>query len=173
MAHYQSDSGRNDRAAGGVALGAGAALVALLMSGKLKAAEGAQQEVQEVIQQSLDTGGLVGSIQALQAAINSLAAVTRNLPKVIGFTVLCGAANTAVRLPNRAVPHGKALVVKALPTNGGIIRIASSGPDAINPGSSYTLIANEAIEYEVTNAEVLYISATVAGEGVVCTMEQE
>jgi len=95
-----------------------------------------------------------------------------NLPEITAFRVIPIAANTATRLPDRTIPSGMELVIKAEHTNAGIIYVANSQPEATNPNSSYTLIANEAVEYKVNTPQHIWISSTVVGEGVVCTVEQ-
>lgn len=169
--------------AGGLVLGAGAAVLALMASGKLKAAEGhTPEDIVREVEQSAGGEGLAESMRALQQSLNTLSTIisqgqglplSGNTPYVASFRVLCDVANRAYRLPGRKVPWGKALVVKALPTNGGMIYVAASAADAVNINSSYSLLANEAVEYEIASSDILFISATVAGEGVVCTVEQE
>jgi len=95
-----------------------------------------------------------------------------NLPEIAAFTVVPTAANAAIRLPGRAIPPGMDLVIKAMHTNAGIIYVANSRTEATNPHSAYTLIANEAVEYKVSTPHHIWISGTVVGEGVVCTVEQ-
>ena len=96
----------------------------------------------------------------------------RNLPEITAFRVIPTAANTAFRLPDRTIPDGMELVIKSEHDNAGIIYVANTQAEATNPNSAYTLIANEAVEYKVSTPQHIWISATVLGEGVVCTVEQ-
>lgn len=170
-----------DSKLGGVLLGAGAAAAALMASGKLRAAEGVTPE------DIINTLGQAESTK-LEEAINRLTAAIAgmqdgggssdaplslgNPQSFTGFRVLCAVANQPYQLPDRKVPYKMTLVIKALPTNGGIIYVAPTQPDSVNINSSYPLIANEAVELEVQNADDVYISATAAGEGVACIVEQ-
>lgn len=95
-----------------------------------------------------------------------------NLPEMTAFRVVPVAANTATRLPDRTIPDGMELVIKAEHTNAGIMYVANTQAEATNPNASYTLIANEAVEYKVSTPQHIWISGTIAGEGVLCTVEQ-
>ena len=95
-----------------------------------------------------------------------------NTPEMTAFRVIPTAANTATRLPDRVIPAGMELVIKAEHTNAGIMYVANSQSEATNPNAAYTLIANEAVEYKVSTPQHIWISGTAVGEGVVCTVEQ-
>lgn len=169
--------------AGGALLGAGAGIVAaLLTTGKLQAAEGSSTEdILNSVAQA-EGKGLAGLESAINRMNQLLAQATetggerqsifRNPKTFTAFRFTCIAANIAYVLPDREVPYKMSLVVKALPTNAGVIYVAPARADAANINSSYSLIANEAVELEIQNAKHVYISATVAGEGVTCIVEQ-
>ena len=97
---------------------------------------------------------------------------TPNADGIRSFVVPCPAANTAYRLPECSVPDDMPLVIKAYPTNAGMIFVGESASAAINPNQSYPLLPNEAVAYRVKNADAIYISANTAGDSVVCTVEQ-
>jgi hypothetical protein len=122
--------------------------------------------------ESIDT-----DLDSLLAAVNSIAGklgitALENPPEIAAWTVYAPVVGTAIQLPDRRVPYDMNLVIKAIPTNLGLIYVGNSRADATNLNSSYWLIGNEAIEYKILNAKQLWISATRAGEGVICTVEQ-
>lgn len=166
--------------AGGVVLGAGAALLAALLAGKkLQAAEGVTpDEILDAAAQadSKSLGNALNNLAQQVSALNYNLSGTgvggANPESFTAFRALCAAANTPYRLPDRSIPYKMTLVVKALPTNGGVIYVAPSAADSVNVNSAYTLIANEAVELEIINANKVYIAATAAGEGVTCIVEQ-
>lgn len=130
-----------------------------------------------------DLEGAVSLLTDLKVGINQLAValsqllgsggVVRNPNGGVAWRTMCPAANTAYQLPSKIVPHDKEIAIKALPTNGGVVYVAFSATAATNINDSYPLIANEAIHYKIYDTQVIWISATVANEGVVCTVEQE
>lgn len=95
-----------------------------------------------------------------------------NADAIRSFVVPCPAAQTPYRLPECSVPDDMPLVVKAYPTNVGMIFVGESASAAVNPNQSYPLLPNEAIAYRIKNANAIYISAALAGDSVVCTVEQ-
>lgn len=114
--------------------------------------------------------GVSDAIDRLAAALGI--SVLQNPQEITAFLILIPAANIPVQLPDRVIPYGVELVIKAIPTNGGIIYVGNSRAEAMNVNSSYWLIANEAIEYKIRNAQQLWVNTNVAGEGVICTVEQ-
>lgn len=118
-----------------------------------------------------ELAGLSDSIDRLAAAFG--VAVLENPKEITAFRILVPVVNTPVQLPDREIPYDMHLVVKALPTNMGVVWVANSRPEAMNINSVYQMLANEAIEYRIKNAKQLFINTTRAGEGVVCTVEQK
>jgi len=114
--------------------------------------------------------GLKGSIDALAAGLGII--VLQNPAEIACFRILVPVINVPIQLPDRPIPYGMELVVKALPANRGTIWVANSRPEALNINSVYPLIANEAVEYKIRNSEQIWLNTTRAGEGVACTVEQ-
>ena len=114
--------------------------------------------------------GLSDSIDRLAAALG--VTVLQNPAEITAFVIRVAAVNVPVQLPDREIPYGMEFVIKALNTNGGLIYVGNSRPEALNVNSSYWLVGNEAIEYKIRNAQQIWINANVAGEGVCCTVEQ-
>ncbi len=121
-----------------------------------------------------DTTTLINTLNQLAAAFG--VGPLENPLDITAFTAYPPALITPVRLPYREVPWDKELVIKALHTNTGVILVAPSQAAARNINSSYWLIANEAIEYRIKNADHIWIglhpALGFAGDGVVCTVEQ-
>lgn len=69
------------------------------------------------------------------------------------------------------IPDGFQLIVKALDGNTGDIELANSQEKA--QGSEvFILDAGQSIGLSITNANLVWIDATVNGEGVVCYVER-
>lgn len=78
---------------------------------------------------------------------------------------------TAVQLPNTLIPDGVSLVIKALPGNAGRVYIGHTAVDAQTPALAYSLGPNEHVELSITNANLVYLDAAIANEGVEIVME--
>lgn len=78
---------------------------------------------------------------------------------------------TAVQLPNTAIPDGFALVIKALPANAGRVYIGNTAAAAQVPANAYSLGPNEHVELQITNANLVYLNAAVANDGVEIVVE--
>ncbi len=185
---------RNKAAVAAVGITAGALLA--LFASRPKPAQAAPAGTGEVV--SLDDPAMQALISILQraenleagvdeavAAINTVGAALgidvplklENPPDITAFRVLTTALTTPVRLPYREIPYRKELVIKAIHTNTGVIMVGPSLAQARNINSSYWLIANEAVEYEVKNSDHIWICnhpvLGIVGDGVLCTVEQE
>ncbi len=101
-----------------------------------------------------------------------MADVISNAETIRSFLVPCPAANAPWQLPSFIIPDGMALVIKANPANGGVVSVAPNSADVINPNQSYPLLPNEPIGYYVKDSKSIWVSSTVAGDSVVCTVEQ-
>jgi hypothetical protein len=97
-----------------------------------------------------------------------------NAPGTRSFSKLCAVANQSYQGDDMEVPEGMSLLIKSYPTNAGasIIRVASSITDATNPNSSWPLLPNEAVAYQVKNANQIYVSASIAGSLVIFSAER-
>lgn len=125
-----------------------------------------------------DVDEVIDAINRIAAALGVAVPIRPENPSdITAFRVLTTALTTPIQLPDRVVPYDKELVVKALHTNTGVILVAPSRTTALNINSSYWLIASEAIEYKIRNADHIYIcchpTLGIVGDGVVCTVEQE
>ena len=71
------------------------------------------------------------------------------------------------------VPDGISVVIKAKSTNSGNITIGGSSADALNTSTAYfSLTPDQMASLEVENLNIVYIDATVSGEGVEIIFEQ-
>ena len=111
--------------------------------------------------------------QILQAIAQTGVLPVQNNTKITAWRTLCPVANTAYQLSPKPIPYDQALVIKALPANLGQIFVGANAAECVNINSSYVLIANEAIAYKIAISDTIWISAAIAGEGVVCTVEQK
>jgi len=78
---------------------------------------------------------------------------------------------TAVQLPNIPIPDDILLVIKALPGNAGRVYIGHTAVDAQTPALAYSLGINEHVELKVTNANLVYLDAAIANNGVEIIVE--
>jgi len=97
-----------------------------------------------------------------------------NMPGIRSFAKLCAVANQAYQGDDMVVPEGMSLLIKSYPTNGAasIVRVASSQADSTNLNSSWPLVPNEAVGYQVKNANQIYVSASIAGSIVIFSAER-
>lgn len=88
--------------------------------------------------------------------------------------VRISAPGTAQNLEDVSVPHKYHVVIKAFRANLGSAYVGTTKADAEgHADTSYPLWANEAIELEVDNLQVIWVDADNDGEGVVWIVEQE
>lgn len=118
--------------------------------------------------------GIVSIDNKLDAVIAALGGelILENPEQIGGSLVICPVIGRAVQLPPRSIPWDKEAIIKARSTNGGIIYVGNSKPDAENPAIGYPLIGNEAIGYKIKELSQLWVCATVVNEGVNWTVEQ-
>jgi len=178
-----ADEHRSAKMAAGMSTAAAiAAALAWLNSGKVEAAPGEFTLPEEFVQliaaiaassDSIDDN-LTQVIEEITKLALNVQGFPANAPGVRAFSVLCVAANQAYQGNDMAVPEGMMLSVKSYPTNavGSIIQVASSISEATNINSSWPLIPNEAMTWQVQNADQIYVSATVAGSIVIFGAER-
>lgn len=119
-------------------------------------------------------------LQSLTEAINALiaamgtsgAAALENPANIASGELLCPVAGVGYKLPGYEIPWDKAVVVKALNANVGIIRVGNTRVDAQTAVIGYPLIRNETIAYKIRNVGRLWVSSTIPGEGIHWTVEQ-
>jgi hypothetical protein len=78
---------------------------------------------------------------------------------------------TAQQLPTQAIPDGFTIYIRAKPTNGGNIYVGNSAANAQNPAVAEILEPGAFLIYGITNVDLVFIDADVAGEGVMWTTE--
>jgi len=107
-------------------------------------------------------------------AIASLAisGVVSNADYAVATRVQCPAANKAYHLPRIMVPDDMELVLLGWPLNAGWIQVGCSPAECSDANLSYPLLPGATVGYRVKNANCFYISAAVAGDSVVLTVEQ-
>lgn len=168
----------------------GAALVgsALLLASKNKAAAapGGTVALQESVMELLiaiaaASGDTLRTSEALLAAVQNLSINTKgyvpNADTAIMTRVAIAALDTPYRLPDIEVPDDMQLLMKAWPTNAGIIYVAREGPYARNVNQSYPLLPNENYGLRVKNANELWVAGitgagSFAGDFLAVTVEQ-
>jgi len=78
-----------------------------------------------------------------------------------------GAAATVKITVTKYIPDGVSVTIKAKNANTGIIHVGYSSATALNTGGgSFTLDNNEAVSLQVNSTDLVWLDATVSGEGV-------
>ena len=80
-------------------------------------------------------------------------------------------AGIAVQLPPVKIPYDCEVVILALTTNTGTIYVGNSKLNAEDHTISFPLLAGESIEYKIRNLSLLWVDASVSGEGIIWTVE--
>jgi len=157
-------------AAGGVA-----GLIASLMSHK--PVEGASTvELPEEVLTAL--AALVANSDAtrqqLSAILESLGLGSglSNPNEAVIFTIRPPLVGIAVQFPEYLVAYDKDLIVRAYPANAGNMLVGNTKAEAENINSSWMLQANDIVGWKINNTKQLWVSCTVAGDGVMCTAER-
>ena len=81
-------------------------------------------------------------------------------------------AGTAVQLPPVDIPYDQSVVIRALTSNTGTVRVGNSKVEAEGGTLGFPLLAGESISYKIRQLSQLWIDATVDGEGIIWTVEQ-
>jgi hypothetical protein len=111
-------------------------------------------------------------------AINKLAINVQGFPPnargIRSFAKVCAIVGQAYQGDDMTIPEGMDLIIKSYPTNpaGSIVQVASSQSDSLNPNSSWPLVPNEAVAYQVKNANEIYVSANLANVIVIFSAER-
>ena len=171
----------------GIALaGAGiAGLLALLLrpggasAAEVPAPEGMDEETwrlvqaigEGIIEESQKLDAMVNAINNLTISLGGQVSVANNQSTTSG-QVVCPIVGQGVQLPSRVIPWNRQVVIKALPTNVGVISVSETRQSVGSAWSSYPLIGNEGVGYFIADLAALWISAAIAGEGIAFTVEQ-
>lgn len=75
-------------------------------------------------------------------------------------------AGTAEQMTSQAIPDGFGVVIKAISTNTGRVRVGNSKANAESATTAFTLGSNESITLKISNLNLVWLDVTVSGEGV-------
>lgn len=97
-----------------------------------------------------------------------------NARGIRSFAKVCAIVGQAYEGDDMTIPEGMDLIIKSYPLNpaASIVQVASSPSDATNPNSSWPLMPNEAVAFQVQNANQIYVSATIANCIVIFSAER-
>lgn len=171
----------------GAAVGGGAlgAALALLFTRRDTLANGGGDAIDKAAidaiialaqEQQAGNQALINTLNNLAGAIGGGSAPGVTLQNPAGmttFVVRVAIAGTPQQLPDVKIPYRQMLVIKGRPNNTNAVFVAKSLAEASNPSMRYPLLQNEPVEYEIRNANVVWVDAVTAGDGVVCTVEQD
>jgi len=113
---------------------------------------------------------LVSAVKGLVLAGSGL---VPNADSFIAFRVQCAIAGQGYQLPDFPVPDGFQVALKGWPANANLIWIGRTAAESINTNQIFPLLPNEALNLQVKNTSSIYVSAVVAGDWVVCVVEQK
>lgn len=85
------------------------------------------------------------------------------------FRVTVATAGTPVQLRDMNIPDGYKLIIKALDANTGVM-LTGETSDAAKTG--FELGAGQSIGYNLQNSNMVWVDASVSGEIVCCSVEQ-
>lgn len=87
--------------------------------------------------------------------------------------VIVPIAGTPVQLPEIAIPDGFKVIILADPANAGFIYLGTSSPQAGDATSYFDrLDAGDSISLQITTLDLVWINASVNGEGISYIVEQ-
>ena len=112
------------------------------------------------------------SVTRLVNLLNNLKIPIENPESVTAQQKLVPVAGIAVQLPPVRIPYDCGVSILALSTNTGTIYIGNSKLNAEDHTISFPLLASESIEYKIKDLSVLWVDASVSGEGIIWTAEQ-
>lgn len=150
-----------------------------LISQLMALSEQLAQSTEQLRQQSQEDRILIAkTLESLTskftAALAKLGLPIQNPLEIASQIVTVATAGDAAQLPIVHIPVGKAVRIKALSTNTGTIYIGNNKPEAEGHTLAYLLIATDGpVKYEINNLSQLWIDASVGGEGISWTVEQE
>ncbi len=112
----------------------------------------------------------------IEEAIRGLSISTQGwVPNASGIRstrVVCPTALQGYNLPDISVPEDMQLLIKGWPANFGLIYVGESLGTAGNINQIWPLLPNENVGYRITNANLIWVSAVLANDSAVCTVEQ-
>ncbi len=132
-----------------------------LLIGIAQASGESLETVKSILAQMLNPGGV------------TIKGYPSNFPAGITGRITINQLNHAYQLPGFSIPDDVRLVLKAWPTNAGLIYIGFTAIGVTNQlEGAYPLILNEPIAYRVQRASQLYGAGTVVGDSFTYTAEQ-
>ena len=108
----------------------------------------------------------------LVTGLSNLGLPTENPESIAIQQKLVTTAGIAVQLPPVKIPYDCEVVILALSTNTGTVYVGNSKLNAEDHTISFPLLAGESIEYKIRNLSLLWVDASVSGEGIIWTVEQ-
>lgn len=140
------------------------------------------QSKQLLIEQTNAMNALAQNIALLSAALSqsgesggnqlALQGYPKNCDDFEAIPITITALNTAINVQDMAVPDGFQVVVKAWPTNAGLIYVAKSAQKGRAGRDVVPLLPDGTVGYYLINTNLLYISGTAVNDVAVITVEQ-
>ena len=173
-----AETGKAKEAAALVGAGAVGAIIHALLT---KRGNGAVPPGEVVFHLDDETRQALGTIISLleehktylaEIAAKEIGVLANKSALVIG-QVIVPVAGTPVQLPDIAIPDGFKVIILADPGNAGFIYLGTSAPQAGDATSYFDrLDAGDSIALQITTLELIWINASVNGEGISYIVEQ-
>lgn len=154
-------------------VGAGAAggVLGFLASQLHKQAAAAPTDVTSVVDAIASYGEKV--LQKLDAILTGGRAGLDNPSSFDAGTFNCAIVNNGYQMPTRRIPYNQKVAIVAQLGNLGIIRIGNSKANSQTASRSKPLVAGSGVTLKIKDMSVVWVSATVAGEGIEWIVEQD
>jgi hypothetical protein len=78
--------------------------------------------------------------------------------------IVCALANTPYNLPDIAIPDGHTVRIRTGNVNAGLILISENRSTVVSLDATYALPLNQDVPIKISNASLIWVSATVAGD---------
>ena len=111
-------------------------------------------------------------INRLVTGLSNLGLPIENPESITTQQKLVSTAGIAVQFSPVKIPYDCEVVILALSTNTGTNYVGNSKLNAEDHTISFPLLAGESIEYKIRNLSLLWVDASVNGEGIMWTVEQ-
>jgi len=120
---------------------------------------------------------IIALLQEQKAYLAEIAAkeigILANKPALVMGQVNVTVAGTPVQLPDIVIPDGFKAIILAKPGNTGFIYLGTSQVQAQDATSYFDRLgAADSITFQITNLELLWINANIAGDGITYSVEQ-
>lgn len=150
-----------------------AAIIAAYKSGKVAAGDLPEELMNLIIAMANNLESIDTDLDQVIAALSNQGIYwPSNTDSITSLRALVTPAG--MQLPSVIVPSGMTLVLMGWPTNPAWLQIGASAAEAANINQSFPLLPGQVVQYQVQNANQIYVATAgaVAGCFICLTVEQ-